>query len=77
VPKLDIGPFGASLSPGDDVDRVTDRFFDAVVAWGTPERIAKKAQEYLYAGADQVVLNLRGVPSDVRRELAELLIPSG
>lgn len=61
----------------DDIDHVTDRFFDAVVAWGDPEKIAARAQEYLQAGADQVALSLREASSDVRRALAKLLLPGG
>ncbi|GAB3432441.1 LLM class oxidoreductase [Flindersiella endophytica] len=58
----------------DDIDQVTDRFFDAIVAWGDPERIAARVQEYLSAGADQVALSLRDASTDVRRALAKLLI---
>lgn len=58
----------------DDIDQVTDRFFDAIVAWGDPEKIAVRAQEYLRAGADQVALSLRNASPDIRRALAKLLI---
>jgi probable F420-dependent oxidoreductase len=58
----------------EEIDQVTDRFFDAIVAWGDPEKIAARAQEYLRAGADQVALSLRNASSDVRRALAKLLI---
>jgi probable F420-dependent oxidoreductase len=58
----------------DDIDQVTDRFFDAVVAWGDPEKIAGRVQEYLRAGADQVAVNLRNSSTEVRKALAKLLI---
>lgn len=58
----------------EDIDQVTDRFFDAVVAWGDPDKIAARVREYLRAGADQVAVSLRNASSDVRRALAKLLI---
>jgi len=36
----------------------SDRLFDAVVAWGDDETIAKKLLEHRPAGADQVVVNV-------------------
>jgi probable F420-dependent oxidoreductase len=50
------------------------RLFDALVAWGTPGRIAEKVRSRLDAGADHVVLNIATddprLPYD--KELAEL-----
>jgi len=45
--------------------------FDAIVAWGEPERIAAKTDERFAAGADQVVFNLLG-PDPAVPPLAEL-----
>ncbi|OKH67301.1 TIGR03620 family F420-dependent LLM class oxidoreductase [Mycolicibacterium sp.] len=44
-----------------DIDAVSDRLLDGIAAWGSPERIAARIDEYLAAGADQVVLRILGV----------------
>lgn len=41
----------------EDVDHLTDNFVDALVAWGSPEDIARRVQEFLDAGADHVALS--------------------
>lgn len=64
-----------------DIDNVSDRLIDAIVAWGDAEAIAARVRAHLDAGADQVVL---GVQTDAcgpdrlaaERELAGLLIGS-
>jgi probable F420-dependent oxidoreductase len=58
----------------DDIDQVADHFFDAIVTWGDPDKIAARAQEYLRAGADQVAVNLRNASTEARRALAKSLI---
>lgn len=40
----------------DDVDQLSDRLVDAVVAWGSVEDIARRVAEHQQAGADHVVL---------------------
>jgi len=57
----------------------SDRLFDAVVAWGDDETIAKKVLEHRLAGADQVVVNVitatpAVAPTDNLRRLAPLLL---
>jgi probable F420-dependent oxidoreductase len=43
---------------GDMAAPVSDRVFDALVAWGSGEQIAQRVLEQLDAGADQVVINI-------------------
>ena len=57
----------------------SDRLFDAVVAWGDDETIARKLLEHRAAGADQVVVNVITPTPDVAptadlRRLAPLLL---
>jgi alkanesulfonate monooxygenase SsuD/methylene tetrahydromethanopterin reductase-like flavin-dependent oxidoreductase (luciferase family) len=57
----------------------SDRLFDAVVAWGDDQTIARKLGEHLEAGADHVVLNLvtptpDRAPTEELRRLARLLL---
>lgn len=40
----------------DLADRGSDRLVDAIVAWGTPETVAKRVRAHLDAGADHVAL---------------------
>jgi len=59
----------------------SDRLFDAVVAWGDDETIARKVLEHRTAGADQVVVNVitptpSVAPTDDLRRLAPLLLAS-
>lgn len=64
----------------DLADGGSDRLVDALVVWGSVERVAARVQEHLDAGADHVALQV--LPSDVRglplaewRELAAI-VPS-
>ena len=61
-----------------DPKQPSERLVDAIVAWGTPEKIAERVQEHLDAGADHVCVQaLRGdtaVPADEWRQLAEVLL---
>lgn len=62
----------------DLADGGTDRFVDAVVAWGDAERIVDRVKAHLDAGADHVAVQAlptekRGVPEDQWRELAPAL----
>lgn len=41
----------------EEIDGLSDRFVDAVGAWGSAEVVAGRLREHLSAGADQVVLN--------------------
>lgn len=40
-----------------DIDSVSDRLVDALVAWGTREQILEKIQKQFDAGADHVIIN--------------------
>lgn len=58
----------------DDVDQLSDRLVDAVVAWGSVDDIARRVQEQWEAGADHVVLAPLGTSSlDAGRALSELV----
>lgn len=46
---------------GADIDTVSDRLLDGIAAWGPPERIAERIDQYRAAGADHVVLRIVGV----------------
>ena len=58
------------------LDAVSDRLLDGIAAWGSPERIAARIDEYLAAGADQVVLRILGVDDLAlwRTKLADTLL---
>ncbi|MEO6093186.1 MAG: TIGR03620 family F420-dependent LLM class oxidoreductase [Novosphingobium sp.] len=45
----------------DEIDGMSDRFIDAIFAWGSVERIAERVQAHLSAGADHVCLQV--IPS--------------
>lgn len=45
------------FSPEDFQDGGSDRLIDAIVAWGSPEKIKARVDEYAAAGASRVVLN--------------------
>jgi probable F420-dependent oxidoreductase len=55
----------------------SDKFIDAVVAHGTPARVADQLGEHLSAGADHVALLVHGAPETVLPTLAELAGPLG
>jgi probable F420-dependent oxidoreductase len=62
-----------------DVDDLSDRLVDALVAWGDADAVAARVTEHLDAGADQVALTVlpTGAGPDLRqqwRQLAERLI---
>ncbi|MGV8874263.1 MAG: TIGR03620 family F420-dependent LLM class oxidoreductase [Rhodococcus sp. (in: high G+C Gram-positive bacteria)] len=60
-----------------DVDDLSDRLVDAVVAWGSVENIAARVAEHHRSGADHVVLAPLGAPSiDAGRALSELVVSS-
>jgi alkanesulfonate monooxygenase SsuD/methylene tetrahydromethanopterin reductase-like flavin-dependent oxidoreductase (luciferase family) len=42
--------------PASDIDEVSDRLVNALVAYGDPADVAAKVAEHLAAGADHVVL---------------------
>ena len=50
----------------------SDKFIDAVVAYGTPDDIAKRLGEHLSAGADHVAILVHGGPEKVLPTLSEL-----
>jgi hypothetical protein len=47
----------------DDVDSLSDRLVDAVVAWGSVDDIARRVQQHIDAGADHVALAPLGTSS--------------
>jgi probable F420-dependent oxidoreductase len=42
----------------DDVTRVSDRLFDALIAWGDEEAVKRRVDEHVAAGADHVALQV-------------------
>jgi probable F420-dependent oxidoreductase len=64
----------------DLADGGTDRFIDAVVAWGTEDAINKRVREHLDAGADHVCIQVlaaegfAALPMDEWRRLAPVLV---
>jgi hypothetical protein len=58
----------------------SDRFIDAVVAWGDPDGIATRVREHLDAGANHVCIQvlparaLQSFPLDEYRNLAPALV---
>ena len=62
----------------DDVTSVSDRLFDAIIAWGDEETVLRRVQEHHDAGADHVCVQVltadpREFPSDQWRRLATAL----
>ncbi|OBF25665.1 LLM class F420-dependent oxidoreductase [Mycobacterium sp. ACS1612] len=62
----------------DDIDSVSDRLFDAIIAWGDEEAIAKRVDEHRQAGADHVCIQAltadrREFPREQWRRLAPAL----
>src|SRR6201997_488565 len=55
----------------------SDELIDALVAYGTPEDIAKRLGEYLNAGANHVAILVHGGPEKVLPTLSELAGPLG
>jgi probable F420-dependent oxidoreductase len=59
-----------------DIDGVSDKLLDGIVAWGGIDTIAARVAQYRAAGADQVVLRILGVDdmAQWRERLAVVLI---
>jgi probable F420-dependent oxidoreductase len=55
----------------------SDKFIDALVAYGTSDDIAKRLGEHLRAGANHVVIQVLGGPDRLLPTLAELAGPLG
>lgn len=53
----------------------SDRFIDAVVAYGSPEEIAARLNEHLAAGADHVAIQVLGGADELLSTLEELAGP--
>ncbi len=54
----------------DDINNASDRFVDAVFAWGTADKIAERVHAHLAAGADHVCLQaITGAGVDVAAAL--------
>jgi probable F420-dependent oxidoreductase len=63
----------------DDLDSISDRLFDAIIAWGDEDAIARRIDEHKQAGADHVciqALNAEplGFPREQWRRLAAALV---
>jgi probable F420-dependent oxidoreductase len=53
----------------DDLDSISDRLFDAIIAWGDEDAIARRVDEHKQAGADHVCVQaLNAVPLEFPRE---------
>ena len=62
----------------DDLERPgSDRFIDAVVAYGSPDQIAARLTEHLHAGADHVAIQVLGGADELLSTLEELAGPLG
>ncbi|MDG4663992.1 LLM class F420-dependent oxidoreductase [Mycobacterium sp. 236(2023)] len=60
----------------EDLERPgSDRFIDAVVAYGSPDQIAAKLSEHLAAGADHVAIQVLGGEDELLSTLEELTGP--
>ncbi|MGE3620423.1 MAG: TIGR03620 family F420-dependent LLM class oxidoreductase [Acidimicrobiia bacterium] len=55
-----------------DIDGVSDRLLDGIVAWGDADAIAARLAEHRAAGADQVVLRILDVGDDPAAHRADL-----
>jgi probable F420-dependent oxidoreductase len=55
----------------DDISGLSDRLVDALTVWGDFDTIARRITEYRTAGADQVVVQLEGLPNEWWGRLAE------
>ena len=55
----------------------SDKFIDALVAYGTPDDIANRLDEHLRAGANHVVIQVLGGPDKLLPTLAQLAGPLG
>jgi probable F420-dependent oxidoreductase len=62
----------------EDVDTVSDRLFDAIIAWGDEEANKARVDEHIAAGADQVCVQVvtgkQELPREQWRRLAPALI---
>ncbi|WP_137144635.1 LLM class F420-dependent oxidoreductase [Mycolicibacterium sp. CR10] len=63
----------------DDLSSVSDRLFDAIIAWGDEEAALRRVQEHLAAGADHVCVQVitadpREFPREQWRRLAAALL---
>ncbi len=62
----------------DDIASVSDRLFDSIIAWGTPQAVIDRIDEHRAAGADHVCVQLldadpRAFPREHWRQLAAAL----
>ena len=62
----------------EDIDSVSDRLFDAIIAWGDEETVLRRVNEHLAAGADHVCVQVltadpREFPREQWRRLAAAL----
>ncbi|BBX71865.1 LLM class F420-dependent oxidoreductase [Mycolicibacterium psychrotolerans] len=62
----------------EDLERPgSDRFIDAVIAYGSPDQIAARLTEHLQAGADHVAIQVLGGADELLSTLEELAGPLG
>lgn len=63
----------------DDLDSVSDRLFDSIIAWGDDDAIVRRVNEHRNAGADHVCVQVlvpdpREFPRDQWRRLADSVL---
>ena len=78
VCRVGLDGTGFARLTDDDLDRPgSDRFIDAVVAYGSPDEIAARLDEHLQAGADHVAIQVLGGGDELLSTLEELARPLG
>ena len=57
----------------EDIDQGTDRFLDAIVAWGTPDQINTRLAQHEEAGATHICIHPLNIESEFEESLWETL----
>ncbi|UUO03519.1 hypothetical protein M4D79_11310, partial [Mycolicibacterium novocastrense] len=76
--KYSRAPPPRSARGEEDVETVSDRLFDAIIAWGDEQTVLSRVQQHLDAGADHVCVQVltadpRAFPREQWRRLASAL----
>jgi len=82
LPNYQRNLLRSGLIEDDLGEELSDRLVDAVVAWGSPEAIARRVGEHLEAGADHVAVHVAGaaqgeLPREQWRRLAPAVLAAG
>ncbi len=72
LPNYRNGWFGMGFTEA-DIDGTSDRFLDAMVAWGDESAIADKIQAHLDAGADHVCIQPLGAENKPEMNVVEAM----